>query len=152
MLLDLTIMTEDELRDLIRNAQTELDRKRTLKRAPLELAQLATSYLRARGLKPGDPWQPQPVGAIDAFYPAGWTVQHEGALWMALPPGTITEPGGSGWQLVEGLPQAPEPYDPATTYSTGQRVAFEGQVWRSLTDDNTGSPAENPPGWDVVTA
>jgi hypothetical protein len=151
---DLTSMTDDELRELERAARAELDRRRTIEQAPQMLARLAEAFLRARGAKPGDPWRPPVTGSpVEAYYPAGWRVMHKDAVWEAEEAGTITEPGsGAGWRLVSG--EAPEPadFDPEVTYRRGDRVRFASQVWESQVNGNTASPAEDPPAWDVVTS
>ena len=35
-------------------------------------------------------------------------------------------------------------------YQKGDKVSFEGQVWRSTIDNNTWSPRDYPQGWEVV--
>ena len=100
----------------------------------------------------------QPTGAHDS-YPAQAVVTHNGKAWKSLLSANVWEPGVSGW--VEQAPQDQSPEEPFVpewvqptgahdAYQLGDVVLFEGQMYESLMDNNTWSPADYPAGWQLV--
>lgn len=158
--MDLTALTDEALDQLRRDVLTEQERRATVETAPQRADTLSLRYLRAVGRLPdrsdGAPveWV-QPTGAHDA-YPEGSVVLHGGAEWVSLTPANVWEPGVSGWRenVTEGSAPAEwvQPTGVHDAYQTGDRVTFEGQVYRSLIDGNTWSPTAYPQGWEAQTA
>lgn len=102
-------------------------------------------------------------------YAKGDRVTHDSHYWESDVDGNVWEPGVYGWTEfdpdVEPEPEPtpepepePEPEDipewvqPDATnpYMTGDKVVFDGQVYESLIDNNTWSPADYPAGWQLT--
>ena len=152
--MDFTELDDIELNYLRIEVQTEQERRRTLAHAPAQADDLARRYRDATGIQDGDPWT-QPHGAHDA-YPAGSIVTHNGKTWVNIILANVWEPGTSGWREVTEEGDAPaewvQPSGAHDAYNTGDRVIFEGEVWESVIDGNTWSPADNPAGWEKIDA
>lgn len=155
--LDLSALSLEELINLRGRVAAEIHRKQTLADAPARVDELATQVLTAEGIAPGDPWR-APTGAHDS-YPSGWLVTHGGKTWESLIPANVWEPGVSGWREVTepdpdtGEPTYPEWVQPTgqhDAYQTGDRVTFDGDVYESVIDNNTWSPADYPAGWQRI--
>ena len=149
----ITDATDQELEQYRKAIVAEQDRRRTLATAEKQAAELNTAYLAAAGVVDGDAWR-QPTSAVDA-YPSGWTVQHDGKTWVSLVAANVWEPGVSGWrEVVEdgGVPEWVAPTGAHDAYNTGDRVAFEGDVYESVIDGNTWSPTAYPQGWEKINA
>ena len=90
-----------------------------------------------------------------AVYEAGQRVRYEGILYRCLQDHTAQ----AGWTptaapslwarvLIEDPDTVPEWVQPDSTnpYMKGDRVTYQGKVWRSLVDQNTWVPGEY--GWE----
>ena len=117
--------------------------------APEAMDEIVRERGEAQGRKMGDPWV-RPSGAVDA-YPTGAVVTHKGSTWRNLTPANVWEPGESGWREVPAEDAVPPAYVQPTgahdAYSEGDRVTFDGAVWRSLMDGNVWSPDELVHSW-----
>lgn len=104
MELDLEHMTDDELYELIEDAQTELGRRQTRDVFDRELAEVVKAargnVIPDRGK--GEPWEP--VKGYQDVYFKGDIVTHEGRTWESNIDNNAGEPGVSGWteQVEEG--------------------------------------------------
>lgn len=148
----------EELEQLGTAVQAEQRRRDFLSRAAGEIDAITRKYSMVIGRSENESWT-QPQGAHDA-YALGWHVTHNGKEWESLTPSNVWEPGVSGWRevVVEGPggdPPAPadwiQPTGAHDAYNTGDRVTFEGQVYESVIDANTWSPAAYPAGWQLIT-
>ena len=142
-----------ELRRLKTMIDGELSRRETLANAGRAMDDIARSVLAAQGITDGDEWV-QPTDATNA-YPKDWTVTHDGKTWVSLTPANVWEPGVSGWRegAEEGeTPEWVQPTGEHDAYNTGDRVAFEGDVYESVIDGNTWSPTAYPQGWEKINA
>ena len=90
-----------------------------------------------------------------AVYEAGQRVRYEGILYRCLQdhtaqPGWTPTAAPSLWArvLIEDPDTVPEWVQPDSTnpYMKGDRVTYQGKVWRSLVDQNTWVPGEY--GWE----
>ncbi len=128
--------------ELVRQAEAE-------ESAPAALDEIVREHGEAQGRKMGDPWV-RPTGAVDA-YPTGAVVTHNGTTWRNLTPANVWEPGESGWREVPAEDAAPPAYRAPTgahdAYAEGDRVSFDGAVWRSLIDGNVWAPDELMRAW-----
>lgn len=52
--------------------------------------------------------------------------------------------------VVDVVDEFTQPVGGHDAYQTGDKVMFEGQIWRSLIDNNVWSPISNPSGWEQV--
>lgn len=52
--------------------------------------------------------------------------------------------------VVDVVDEFTQPVGGHDAYQTGDKVMFEGQIWRSLIDNNVWSPISNPSGWEEV--
>ena len=159
--MDYTVMTEEEIYEIIDAAKAELVRRQN---ESLIESQVAEVYATARqnGVIPTPEaeadWK-QPTGAHDA-YMAGDTVTHEGKTWISTVTPNTWEPGVSGWREKAGTDEdgneVPadwiQPTGTHDAYHTGDRVTFEGEVWESVIDNNTWSPTDYPQGWERIDA
>ena len=145
----------------------EQTRRRTLTDLPGRIDDLTTALAHAQGRTDGGEWVPTEGG--HSYTPVGWVVTHRGRRWRALHP-THVEPGDPAldpaivaqvWEDLGPIDgEEPEPDVPAwvrptgahDAYQAGDRVTFEGQVYESVIDGNTWSPAEHPAGWQLIPA
>jgi hypothetical protein len=67
----------------------------------------------------------------------GWKPNELPALYLNLMPDNV-------------IPEWKQPIGVHDAYSIGDKVIFEGKVYKSLTDSNTWSPIDYPQGWQVV--
>ena len=90
-----------------------------------------------------------------AVYETGQRVRYEGILYRCLmdhtaQPGWTPPAAPSLWArvLIEDPDTVPEWVQPDSTnpYMKGDRVTYQGKVWRSLVDQNTWVPGEY--GWE----
>lgn len=158
---DFKSLTEEELTTLIQGASDELSRRRFLADAPKRVEAIVRHSLDAEGVQDGQPWQETVLG-----YPEGFKVTYtlpngEGeGLWVNLRPGNRYAPGspGGGWSLQSPDGDTPplwvKPAWAELGYDTGDLVTYptyeEGDVYRSLIDNNTWSPVDYPDGWELV--
>lgn len=147
----ITEATDEELARYAAAIKAEQDRRRTLATAKNQVAQISAAYLSASGVEPGQEWR-QPTGAHDT-YPEGWEVEHDGRTWVSTTPANVWEPP-TGWREVvedgEAPPEWVQPTGHHDAYQAGDRVTFDGDVWESVIDNNTWSPADYPAGWKRV--
>ena len=151
--MDIRDASDAELRRLKTMIDGELSRRETLANAGRAMDDIARSVLAAQGITDGDEWV-QPTDATNA-YPKDWTVTHDGKTWVSLTPANVWEPGVSGWREVveEGAtPEWVQPTGEHDAYQTGDQVTFEGDVYESVIDGNTWSPAAYPQGWEKINA
>lgn len=151
--INLSDLSTVELTDLYDQVGTEVRRREALAEAEQRVVDIQVEVLTASGREMGAPWV-APSGAHDA-YPEGWEVTHDGKTWESLVAANVWEPGVSGWREVVEEGGAPaefvQPTGAHDAYQTGDRVTFEGQVYRSLIDGNVWSPADHPAGWGLVS-
>ena len=138
----------------------------------------ATSLYKAVGIDPsGIPLWVQPLGATDA-YNIGDIVMHNGKKWESSIDNNVWEPGVYGWKEVtestgdggdsgetggggsttepetppdETIPEFVQPTGAHDAYNKGDKVRYNGKVYKSLIDGNTYSPDAYPAGWQEVT-
>lgn len=148
-MIDLTTLNDEDLDQHRIDVLTEIERRQKIATAPERAEQIQRDYADAIGRQDGDEWV-QPQGAHDA-YSLGAIVEHDGKTWESLVANNVWEPSVSGWREVAEDGEVPEWVAPSgahDAYQTGDRVAFEGAVYRSLIDGNTWSPADYPQGWE----
>lgn len=147
--MDIADASDAELRQLKNMIDAELARRETLANAGRAMDDIARSVLAAQGQVVGGEWV-QPTDATNA-YPKDWTVTFDGKTWVSLIPANVWEPGVSGWREVVaegGAPDWVQPTGQHDAYQTGGHVMFEGDVYKSLIDNNTWSPTAYPQGWE----
>ena len=74
---------------------------------------------------------------------ADWTPDVTPALWVEIAPPTTSE----GETIVPEWVQPTQAHD---AYKVGDKVLYNGKVYRSLIGANTWSPIEYPQGWEEV--
>ena len=138
-----------DLRELSASLAELVRQEEAAAAAPAALDEIVREHGEAQGRKMGDPWV-RPTGAVDA-YPTGAVVTHKGSTWRNLTPANVWEPGESGWREVPAEDAVPPAYRAPTgahdAYAEGDRVTFDGAVWRSLIDANVWSPDELMHSW-----
>ena len=138
-----------ELRELSASLAEMVRQEEAASAAPEALDEIVRERGEAQGRKMGDPWV-RPTGAVDA-YPTGAVVKHKGSTWRNLTPANVWEPGESGWREVPAEDAVPPAYVQPTgahdAYAKGDRVSYNGAVWRSLIDANVWSPDELMHSW-----
>ena len=97
-------------------------------------------------------WQP------DTEYPVDDLIAHEGILYQVVQGHTSQ----SGWEPPNVpalfvsktpagvIPEWVQPSGAHDAYNVGDQVIFEGQIYVSVIDGNTWSPATYPQGWKAV--
>src|SRR5690625_1215765 len=96
--LDFTEMTDEELYELIEDAQTELGKRQTRDVFDQQVNELYESARASGAIKTpeqGETWV-QPTHAGDA-YAKGDVVTHDGQQWVSTVTPNVWEPGVSGW-------------------------------------------------------
>ena len=86
-------------------------------------------------------------------------VSHKGELWKVIDGHTAQadwEPDVADSLFVSFTPEGTiaewtQPVGGHDAYDTGDKVIYEGTVYRSTIDGNTWSPAEHPEGWEEVS-
>lgn len=92
-------------------------------------------------------------------YEAGQKIRHDGVLYTVLQSHTSQD----GWKPEDApslfakvlipdpdvIPDWEQP-DSTNPYMKGDKVRFDGKVYRSLIDGNVWSPAAYPAGWEIV--
>lgn len=159
MSIDLDSLTDEELAGLIEDAKALLAKRQSRAAVDRQVADVLRNA-RAEGVTDtpdeGADWE-QPGGAHDAYL-RGDIVEHENKFWASTIDYNVWEPGVSGWREQpgeddDGNPVIPE-YLPPTgahdTYATGDRVAFEGDIYEAVQDGVAWSPSEHPPAWRKV--
>ncbi len=147
----ITDATDKELEDYRQAIVAEQERRRTLAQAGRQMDDLARAVLTAQGMKPGGPWV-QPTDATNA-YPKDWETTHVGKEWVSLVSGNVHEPGVSAWREKTADGEAPEYVAPTgahDAYNTGDKVTFQGAIYRAKQDGLVWSPAEFPEGWEKI--
>ena len=138
-----------ELRELSASLAELVRQEEAAAAAPAVMDEIVRERGEALGRKIGDPWA-RPSGAVDA-YPTGAVVTHEGSTWRNLTPANVWEPGESGWREVPAEDAVPPAYVQPTgahdAYAEGDRVTYDGAVWRSLIDANVWAPDELVRSW-----
>src|SRR5699024_7723731 len=150
-----TIMAEVEQLTLeemqrLQTAVEEATRTRYVREnAEEQIDKVNRQVSRYLGRKLGDSWQ-QPSGATEA-YSMGAVVTHGGATWRSLVVGNVWEPGVSGWREIpvdEAVPpEFMQPTGAHDAYQIGDRVSWNGIVWRSTIEGNVWTPQDYPQGW-----
>lgn len=147
--IDWPALSQTELDQLLDAFNAELKRRHLLSTADSVLDELGTAVLTGEGLAPGEPWrQPVTVG-----YPHNWPVTHNGKTWVSTVANNVWEPGVSGWreETPDGTPaQWLQPTGAHDAYQIGDLVTFQGQVYRSVINNNVWSPTGHPAGWELV--
>ena len=158
--MDFTDMTDEQLYELIDDAQTELGKRQTRDVFDRELAEVVKKG-RESGIietpEVGEEWK-QPSGAHDA-YAHGDIVEYDGQRWVSTVTPNVWAPTVSGWrQMVEddpetGEPQYPEYQQPTGVhdgYQTGERVLWQGDVYEAVQDGVVWSPSDYPAAWKLI--
>ena len=100
-----------------------------------------------------------PAWAAGVAYTAGTKVKHGGVLYSVLQDHTSQaswEPGAAPSLFAKVLIPDPdvipewEQPDSTNAYKTGDKVRFEGKVYKSLIDNNVWSPSAYPAGWQQI--
>lgn len=161
--LDLETLSDEELYDLSNLVQEEVGRRSALANMNQQMDDLIGAHNDAVGRDEGDEWT-HPTHAIDSYL-LDAVVTHNGQEWINEIPYNVWEPGVAGWAVREEDPVDPDPTDPeepeipdwaqpggaGDVYSAGDLVRFEGEVYMSLIDNNSYSPATYPAGWELQT-
>lgn len=158
--MELEDMTNDELADLIEEAQRTLARRQSIAALDQQIGVLLRDAREGGVVDPapeGAAWA-APSGAHDAYL-KGDVVIHDGKRWSSLMDYNVWAPGASGWREVPGddedgnaaVPEYVQPTGTHDAYQTGDRVTFDGAVWESVIDNNTWSPVDYPQGWREVS-
>ena len=148
--MDLTTLTDAEVRDLLGRVYTEVQRRDAIAQASAQAEALAATYAAAIGRKPGDPYQPV-TGAHDA-YPPGSIVSDGGnhyraTAWASHAPGTTGAPwervwaDGDGWTTTPPAGTPIPEWDAAVAYRPPAVVTHKGKTW-DLAHTNS------DPGWE----
>lgn len=92
-------------------------------------------------------------------YAAGERVQYVGTLYKVLQDHTAQDdwtPDATPalWVVVsiEEYPEWVQPTGAHDAYNTGDKVSYNGTLYKSLIDGNVYSPDAYPAGWEAVTA
>lgn len=144
---DVTGMTDEQLAEQALVIETERARRAVITDAEIRTDGLCLEYLRASGRENGAAWE-APVGFLGA-YPRGWRVTHDGGIYEATAPGTVTAPPSDDWDEVD--PDTPligfwEP----RPYSKGDQARDAGQVWTATSDVDGARPSAYPGGWSLT--
>lgn len=99
-----------------------------------------------------------PVWAVGAAYAIGDLIAYEGTLYQVIQAHTSQAdwtPDAVPALFVSKtpagvIPDWVQPTGAHDAYNIGDKVIFEGRVYRSLIDGNTWSPAIYPAGWEAV--
>ena len=152
--MDYRELPDDELFAIRDAVAAEMERRYIVATEAERLSQIQQESQEARGetVEDGEPWT-QPLGAHDA-YALGTTATHDGKTWVSLTPYNTWAPGVSGWREVVEDGDAPaewvRPSGTHDAYQLGDRVTFEGEVYRSVHPGaNTWSPTEYPQAWEL---
>lgn len=73
-----------------------------------------------------------------------WTPNATPALWKEITP-EVTEDG------EEIIPEFKQPTGSHDTYKVGDKILFDGKIYKSKIDNNAYSPTAYPAGWEEVT-
>ena len=142
-------MALPELKDLSESLTEQIHVAEVAASASEELDKIVRNRSESRGLRVGDPWV-RPTEALEA-YPTEAVVTHNGKTWRNLTPANVWEPGVSGWREISPEDAVPPNYVPPTgahdAYAKGDRVSYDGAVWRSSIDGNVWSPDELVRSW-----
>lgn len=100
-----------------------------------------------------------PAWAAGVAYTAGTKVKHGGVLYSVLQDHTSQaswEPGVAPSLFAkvlipdpDAIPEWEQP-DSTNAYKKGDKVRFEGKVYKSLIDNNVWSPSAYPAGWQQI--
>lgn len=150
--MDYTTLTEQQLQELIDDANAEILRRQNIEIVNQEVS-VVLRKARLNGVtqapEPGAPWS-QPTGAHDA-YMAGDVVTDDGKTWESTVDNNVWKPGTSGWREKTSDGSPPEfvaPTGQHDAYNTGELVTFNGDVYKALQDGLVWSPADYPQGWE----
>lgn len=146
---EMSSMTIDDLTSVRDLADSLLRNKQIVEDNEERVDELTRQYSEAVGREVGDVWS-QPTGAHDA-YPTGAVVTHNSATWLNETPANVWEPGASGWREIPEENAVPAQYRQPTgahdAYSLGDRISWNGMIYRSLQNGNVWAPNGNPDGW-----
>jgi len=149
---DVTTLTDQELKDLAAAVSAEQEKRYTLTVLPQTMNTMNANYLAAAGVSAGEPWV-QPTGAHNA-YPLDWEVTHNGTIWTSTVMSNVWEPGVANWREVVAAggacPAWVQPTGAQDSYAVDDCVLFDGKCYKSLLDANTWSPSDYPAGWSQV--
>lgn len=100
-----------------------------------------------------------PMWAIGRAYAVGYRVQHGGTLYKCVQAHTSqadwTPDATPALWVVVSIDEYPEWVQPTgahDAYNTGDKVSYNGTLYKSLIDGNVYSPDAYPAGWEAVTA
>lgn len=105
---------------------------------------MCLDYLRASGRENGGAWE-APTGFLGA-YPRGWRVTHEGGVFEATAPGTVTAPPGNGWTEVDPDAELIDFWEDRA-YDEGEQARDAGLIWTATSAVQGARPSEYPGGW-----
>lgn len=160
--MDFTDMTNEQLYELIEDAQTELGRRQTTTVFEQKIGALLDEG-QASGVivqhEDGTPWEP--VTGYHNVYSKGAVHTHNGKTWTSNIDFNAQEPGLSGWteqptEDDEGNIEYPVITAPAG-YEDVKAKGFigwwpdkSGALYESLIDDNQWTPESAPQHWEEM--
>lgn len=122
---DFNGMTEQQIRELIVEAQAALDARAEVQAAAQAVHDAIQAYAAATG---------------------GTVLQ----AWRALAPEGVAVPDDPEPEPAPTAPAWVQPTGAHDAYSIGDRVTFQGRVYESVTNGNSWSPLAYPQGWRQI--
>lgn len=141
---DVTGMTDEQLAEQAQKIDQERARRAVITDAEQRTDQMCLEYLRASGRENGAAWEP-PVGFLGA-YPRGWRVTHDGGVYEATSPGTVTAPPGDDWTEVDPDAELIDFWEDRA-YDEGEQARDAGRIWTATSAVQGARPSEYPGGW-----
>lgn len=123
---DVTGMTDEQLAEQAQKIESERARRAIVTDAEQRTDQMCLEYLRASGRENGGTWE-APTGFLGA-YPRGWRVTHNGGVYEATAPGTVTAPPSSDWTKVDPAEPLVDFWEDRA-YEQGEQARDAGRIW-----------------------
>ena len=142
-MIDYRALTEPELRQLIIDATSELDRRAALEELPAEAARVADRYARSVEGEPPVPFEPVPhnghgPGVVVIFDGEEW--RNISGAWLAASPAVYP----LGWAQQTGLPDDAPPWVPDEDVVAGDLREHDGTIYRCTQAHRTQAGWEPP--------
>ena len=158
MSIDLSSLTDEELRELQDAVSRERAVRRELNASPEKIDKAIADYQAASGVEDGDPWTFPATALMRPM--EGALRRHNGKLWRSTINHNVFEPGVSGWVLEPEIdpetgetiyPPFVRPSGAHDAYREGQRITGEdGNVYAANRDGVDWPPEVAPQDWDLV--